>query len=1204
MGVPSFYRWLSVKYPKVVVDCVEEVPGVVDGVAVPVDASGPNPNGEEFDNLYLDMNGIIHPCFHPEDAPTPSSYDEVFEHIFRYIDRLFCLVRPRKVLFMAIDGVAPRAKMNQQRMRRFRAAKDAEEAAGIEAGLRAAFEAEGRRLPEKRGSEAVDSNVITPGTPFMDRLAKALEYYVHDRLARDPGWKGVKVVLSDSNNPGEGEHKVMEFVRLQRGLEGYDPNTKHVLYGLDADLIMLGLATHEARFHILREVVTVGEGPQKCFICGQAGHSADACRGEARKKRGAFGELDDAEAGRKDVPGAGKPFQMMHLCVLREYLEAELAFEPLPESGVETWDLERVLDDFVFFCFFVGNDFLPHMPTLEIREGAIDLLMRVYTLTAPRLGYLTEGGDVKLDKVQRFLAEVGRNEEAIFRKRARLDKAGRDRARRNRERENQRKQAQMRSSSRGSDSMPMGRGLHASESDAIAVGRRAAYDLEKKRLIEAKQERDDAAEVQRQEAHQQASAAGGKRTVKRIRTSGPSTGGVKVEVKAEVKKADVAKADVAKADVAKADVKAEVGGNGFKKVEVSVEDEEAEENLETMKLQVKLRVRDAGDKTESSLDLVRLGDIGWKERFYREKFGIEYATDLEERTKILHAYVEGLVWVYRYYFDGVASWTWYYPYHYAPFASDLGLDLGGGGRDVGSMAVSFEKGQPFRPFHQLMGVLPAASRKALPEPYHKLMTDADSPIIDFYPVDFDVDMNGKRFAWQGVALLPFIDEGRLLRACETVEGKLTEDEIKRNTFREHLLFVDKTHPLAPVVDAVYERLGDLGSEDRASVRTEVRPAMSDGMNGFVLPAEGGCHGALLSPVDYLDDLPAAHGVRKVVYQYPAHHPHLPGLLEGAELPPRQLSGECKRTAGSHRHAKVWHEMSDREDRDKRTGRTESPTTSVVSGGSEGRERPACRDFQNGNCRRGGSCQFSHDAAAGGSGTGPGGVRVGGPGAQWAAPGGGAAYAGRQDNRQEQQQPQQPRPPVLGYGGMAAAGYGGVYPAGGGAPPPVAPNPAMAQYMQAMQRYSGTGAGAGSGAGIAPGYGAPPQGGLGGGYGQYARQYGAAAPPSAYPGAYAGTGYVSPGGMMPAHGAPAFMQQAGYGQYAQHAAAAAAAAAVPPPPPVRGGPGAGAAAARPPPAHMSGNRFAALMGGVPPGVNELTPARAMSTKAANRRQGRR
>ena len=106
MGVPTFFRWISEKYPRIMVHAIELF---AQGGQ---DLTLPNPNGYEFDNLYLDMNGIIHPCTHPEGEEAPPTEDAMYEAIFAYLDRLFALVRPRKVVYMAIDGVAPRAKMN------------------------------------------------------------------------------------------------------------------------------------------------------------------------------------------------------------------------------------------------------------------------------------------------------------------------------------------------------------------------------------------------------------------------------------------------------------------------------------------------------------------------------------------------------------------------------------------------------------------------------------------------------------------------------------------------------------------------------------------------------------------------------------------------------------------------------------------------------------------------------------------------------------------------------------------------------------------------------------------------------------------------------------------------------------------------------------------------------------------------------------
>ena len=103
MGIPAAFRWLSTKYPKIVSPVAEEQPVVMeDGTTIPVDATRPNPNGEEFDNLYLDMNGIVHPCSHPEDKPAPKDEEEMMIEIFKYTDRVVNMVRPRKLLMIAV----------------------------------------------------------------------------------------------------------------------------------------------------------------------------------------------------------------------------------------------------------------------------------------------------------------------------------------------------------------------------------------------------------------------------------------------------------------------------------------------------------------------------------------------------------------------------------------------------------------------------------------------------------------------------------------------------------------------------------------------------------------------------------------------------------------------------------------------------------------------------------------------------------------------------------------------------------------------------------------------------------------------------------------------------------------------------------------------------------------------------------------------
>ncbi|KAL8122563.1 hypothetical protein AgCh_019050 [Apium graveolens] len=805
MGVPAFYRWLAEKYPMVVVDVIEEEAIEIEGVKIPVDTSKPNPNHLEYDNLYLDMNGIIHPCFHPEDRPSPTSFTEVFQCMFDYIDRLFVMVRPRKLLYMAIDGVAPRAKMNQQRSRRFRAAKDAADAAAEEERLREEFEKEGRKLPPKQESQVCDSNVITPGTEFMAVLSVALQYYIHLRINNDPGWKSVKVILSDANVPGEGEHKIMSYIRLQRNLPGFDPNTRHCLYGLDADLIMLALATHEIHFSILREVVFTPGQQNKCFLCGQMGHMAADCEGKAKRKNGEFDEKGEI------VPK--KPYQFLHIWTLREYLELEMRIPNIPFKV----DFERIVDDFIFMCFFVGNDFLPHMPTLEIREGAINLLLAVYKKEFRALGgYLTDGSKPNLSRVEHFIQAVGSYEDKIFSKRVRLHQRQAERVKRDK--------AQVK---RGDDAEPQ------IKPDMVPVARFHGSRLASGHAPSPYQ-------------HTQSS---NQRASKVARLSSEAT-------------------------IAAALVEAE---NNL--------ENEASENKEELKIKLKGILREKSDAFNSENpeeDKVKLGEPGWKERYYEEKFSAKTPEELDRvRKDVVKSYAEGLCWVMHYYYEGVCSWQWFYPYHYAPFASDL--------KDLGQLNISFELGSPFKPFNQLLGVFPAASSHALPQQYRKLMTDPNSPIIDFYPADFEVDMNGKRFAWQGIAKLPFIDEARLLAEVAKIEYTLTDEEVRRNSTMNDMFFVAVSHPLSPYIFSLDDRCKQLNDKERTQLTEKIDPGASGGMNGYISLCSGEpCPQIFRSPVEGMEDI-MDNNVICAIYRLPDYHDHIAHPPPGVRLPKKTVS---------------------------------------------------------------------------------------------------------------------------------------------------------------------------------------------------------------------------------------------------------------------------------------------------------------------------
>jgi 5'-3' exoribonuclease 2 len=169
---------------------------------------------------------------------------------------------------------------------------------------------------------------------------------------------------------------------------------------------MLSLATHEPHFKVLREDVFAQDKSNACRICGQEGHYAAQCTGTPKSRQ----DPNDVTK----TPIERKPFIFLDVTILREYLEIELNVPNVPFQP----DFERAIDDWVLLIFFVGNDFLPHLPSLEIREGAIDTLLKIWKTELHRMGgYLTNHGQLEMARAQIILEGLASREDEIFRKR-------------------------------------------------------------------------------------------------------------------------------------------------------------------------------------------------------------------------------------------------------------------------------------------------------------------------------------------------------------------------------------------------------------------------------------------------------------------------------------------------------------------------------------------------------------------------------------------------------------------------------------------------------------------------------------------------------------------------------------------------------------------------------------------------------------------
>lgn len=427
----------------------------------------------------------------------------------------------------------------------------------------------------------------------MANLTRQLKYFINKKISEDVDWQGVEIVLSGHEVPGEGEHKIMEYIRLAKAQPDYDPNIRHCLYGLDADLIMLGLLSHDPHFCLLREEVTFGRQNQK-------------------KSK----ELEHQN------------FFLMHLCIVREYLELE--FQELKEPAVLDFpfDMERVIDDFILMAFFVGNDFIPNLPNLHINEGALALMFKVYKSVLPKAGgYINELGVINLERLALLLEELADVEYRFF-------------------------------ESENADANWF-KGKQMAKVDIMEKGKKGQLTMavaQKNLFIQVKQYVNHrSSESLKPQNSLDMSSSLNARDRKFVEELAENLG---LQWKTVVNDEGDRHLRLDFPDKLQAD---------------DEEDEEGEAQIALFRVLKRYDSAKVADVTaEEAQDLMNKKYEekfrGWKDRYYRSKFdwGLE---NNDELRRLAENYVQGLQWVLFYYYRGVASWPWFYGYHYSPMIS-------------------------------------------------------------------------------------------------------------------------------------------------------------------------------------------------------------------------------------------------------------------------------------------------------------------------------------------------------------------------------------------------------------------------------------------------------------------------------------------------------------------------------------------------------
>jgi 5'-3' exonuclease len=340
MGIPSYFSHIIRNYEKIV-------------RGIEYFKNGQNLK-QNLNNLFLDCNSIIYDAVYSFQKTEQNNMDKedfenkiidiVIENVKKYIE----IIRPNNTVYIAFDGVAPFAKMEQQRTRRYKSNYMS-------------------NLPFIDKKTSWDTSSITPGTHFMEHLSKRVTYAFQNQELK----YGVKkIVVSCSDEAGEGEHKITEYMR------NFGENDETVaLYGLDADLIMLSM------FHLryYSNIYVFREAPE--FI-----------------KNSIHVE-------------SGNDTNNLYFLDISAFSNCLLS-----EMDCLCYDKQRIYD-YVFMCFLLGNDFMPHFPALNIRTHGIQVLMDIYRLHVGNIKdrfFISREGKIQWKVFGDFVREIANREQELI----------------------------------------------------------------------------------------------------------------------------------------------------------------------------------------------------------------------------------------------------------------------------------------------------------------------------------------------------------------------------------------------------------------------------------------------------------------------------------------------------------------------------------------------------------------------------------------------------------------------------------------------------------------------------------------------------------------------------------------------------------------------------------------------------------------------